>query len=829
MALPTLTLLDNFNRANEVPISNGGKWARLLFTLTAGNVENEAYGAKEAFAKGEEGAYWTPAEFTNPAVAFTFKTLYGTGERYCVLWACVNQPNSLQINGYRVRVIEPSAGSLGVEGAITVERMVNSVGTNILTLTKQNWAIASKVAVQVAGGKVIIWKENGSGWTVVGEVADSTYTKGFVGMGSRGNIGRIDNLEAGETVGTNKPHTLSTTQGSAATEAATRQAVHTQSATQASAASKARALSRVLSAVQASSYGPQLPPTPLTVQLENEEGEVKFPATEWTVLSWAESIGEVFQLNKGLTGKPKPTGWGGTELKTLGARYNVASFRDPINSMMIRESDDSAAGRLVAIGICVPSSGERSGYVARIEATAELAPLKVTLERWVNGVKTVLAETTIANNYFGAASTFKEAPFALTLVGGVLRLWLAPSGTPTVLLSATDTTFTSGYNTMESVGKWMLAQEHAATMDGLIALTGQFSKGQALSTTQGSSITRAPTQVARTLSSSQASAITRAPTRVARTLSTAQPSSPRFTRAPTRALSATQGSSATRGATVARPLSATQGSAASKRVEVARSLAASQPQAISRRTEIARHLSFGVTQVAAVGRTLAQRLTSSQGSAATRSDIVARTLSTTQGSAPVLRTLASRAMVAANGASAAFARAIARTLRVTQPQGASQEGAIVRGANDHPHTLSTAQGASAALQRALTRRLVAGQAQGAALGRAVSRTLAISGGAAASVGRALPRTLNTSATSVASLRPTQVAAHLSALSSSSASLRRAVSAHLSATTGTVAVIEYATIEVPLPPAVSMSGSTSSTSGDGSLGQSRLTSSVESRR
>lgn len=794
MALPTLSILDNFNRAAESPLSDGGKWTKLQGVVATGEIKttSQDWKAKSSFATGEDGAYWNVLEYNSPALAYTLtNTLMGLGERYYTIWVCVTNPTTAEISGYRVKFIEPpEGGTTGEKCKILVERCTKNVFTTILTLENQSWSLTSKFGVQVVSGKVIVWKEGlVSGWAVVGEVADSTYTKGFVGFGGKGNIGHIDNVEAGESVHIhtltasqaqspkvnkaisrgaftttqpqaavmtyNRPHTQTRTQTQAA--AMSKSVGRSLSTTQPQAATYVKVVGRVFTVIQASSYGPQIPESPVTEVLEAVIGFNE--GATWTILAWAEGIGEGRELNKGLTLKPHPKGWGEASDKKGGARYNVLSVTDPVNFMAIRNAP--AAERYGAIGICVPSNGERSGYVARVEGVG--STFKLTLERWINGVKTVLAETTLPEGYFGVATTGKASPFAITLVGHVLRVWLSPAAAtaPTVLLEASDPTFTSGYNTMEVLGEnVMLAQMHVASMDGQVKLAGTFSKGQALSTSQG-----------------QAAVLSHPA--ISRTLAVAQPQTPSFARAITRALTAAQGQAASRLAALARTLTGTQPQAIVRGTTVLRSLQVAQAQSIARRTEIARLLLANASQLASrqtaisKGLSVAQpqspavsarldtrrTLTASQPQAAIRTATVARILSAAQAQAVTRVTSPSRTLSAGASALASLARALARTLRVSQGQTISEEGLLEPSSHDHPHTLEASQSQSPSLNRTVGRRLLTSGQSTPTLARVLARTLRGSTTPLAVIRRDLARSLTATSSQSATLGRAQLLVH----------------------------------------------------------------------
>ncbi len=192
MAFPTVSLYDTFNRANESPISNGGRWASitgLTSTTTAGTLVTKRY-APESFTAGKEtAAYWTPIEFgVIPAVAFETKEAEANAERYDSLFICLSNPTVAEkCSGYRLKWI-----TTGV--AKKVEIKVDVIENNIVTqlaLTKEVLSEAGDLyglSVNAGAGTVSAWHKTGAGaWTEVNSTPNTKYTKGFVGIGGAGS------------------------------------------------------------------------------------------------------------------------------------------------------------------------------------------------------------------------------------------------------------------------------------------------------------------------------------------------------------------------------------------------------------------------------------------------------------------------------------------------------------------------------------------------------------------------------------------------------------------------------------------------------------------
>jgi hypothetical protein len=200
MAFPTVSLLDSFKRAAESPLGLNEPWKtdwKLINGCTAtGEIKaGELYTAKTAFATGEDGAYWTLAEFTNPGVACEVRALT-TAERRLDLWACLSKPTEATKSGYRLSVIaEATAGKY----TFKLEKCVTGTFSTLVETTAIAVAVGDRIGISVQAGKVIAWKKVGAGaWEEVNSKADAAFTKGFVGIISKGTgLAEARNFEAG--------------------------------------------------------------------------------------------------------------------------------------------------------------------------------------------------------------------------------------------------------------------------------------------------------------------------------------------------------------------------------------------------------------------------------------------------------------------------------------------------------------------------------------------------------------------------------------------------------------------------------------------------------
>jgi hypothetical protein len=178
MPLPPVQVLDSFKRPPENPLNNGGKWAEssAFFEATdRGKIAEEKFVGISPTSIST--AYWTPQEFTENVVTASIygveSALNGTVRLNC----CMPNPTGEE-KGYTLLLTNEglSAGqckfALNQSGLAELER-----------ITVSGMKEGDGVALGVKSGKVSAWHKSGAEtWTLLYEVANSVYTKGFVGL-----------------------------------------------------------------------------------------------------------------------------------------------------------------------------------------------------------------------------------------------------------------------------------------------------------------------------------------------------------------------------------------------------------------------------------------------------------------------------------------------------------------------------------------------------------------------------------------------------------------------------------------------------------------------
>jgi fibronectin type 3 domain-containing protein len=185
--LPTI---DDFNRANESPLSDGGKWGNGL----NGSGETGLYVTSNALACSRTTTctgWRSNAQYGPDAEAWArVSTLPGTGNA-TRLYVRVQQPGTAGFDGYMLRTVE-----LAGTDEIYLDRVDNGAFVRKLTLYRE-LAAGDVVLLRAKATTLEVWRNDGSGWSRLGLATDSTYGgPGYVGVGLRGTTGRLDDFGA---------------------------------------------------------------------------------------------------------------------------------------------------------------------------------------------------------------------------------------------------------------------------------------------------------------------------------------------------------------------------------------------------------------------------------------------------------------------------------------------------------------------------------------------------------------------------------------------------------------------------------------------------------
>lgn len=182
-------LLDDFNRADENPLSGGGNWAEV--SASSGNlriISNEV----ACSVSTTSDAYWTPAVFGADC------------EAYCTI---VTKPST---NGDGVEIIA-RAGDVGAStwdgytfymatqaGTDTWE-LRRFIAGSVTALTSGTREITNgeKIGIRCIGSRIEGWVYSAGAWTRITYTTDTTFhCPGYVAMRGRGTAFRLDDFYA---------------------------------------------------------------------------------------------------------------------------------------------------------------------------------------------------------------------------------------------------------------------------------------------------------------------------------------------------------------------------------------------------------------------------------------------------------------------------------------------------------------------------------------------------------------------------------------------------------------------------------------------------------
>lgn len=198
MAAPSLSVLDDFNRANG---GLGSNWTTGLYTGTvAPSISSNAVAGSVSFAE----AYWNPITPGPDTECFlTVTTQPGTGG-FVYLHARSQSPGTSGMDAYEL-LMEKAAGT----DTLTVNRVINEAGTNIGSRSQEISNGDSIGLVVLGAGATVtlqVWyRASGGSWAQLGaDISDTNAARivasGRIGAGSNDATARWDDFGGGTQV-----------------------------------------------------------------------------------------------------------------------------------------------------------------------------------------------------------------------------------------------------------------------------------------------------------------------------------------------------------------------------------------------------------------------------------------------------------------------------------------------------------------------------------------------------------------------------------------------------------------------------------------------------
>ncbi len=195
---PPLVSLDDFNRPNETPLSDQGRWTNAV----NGGVENGLHVNSNQLACTATTtctAWRSNVQYGPDVEVWTRVTVLLGTNNHIRLYGRLRQPGSAAYDAYLLRT-----NQLAGTDEVYLERIDNGAHTRLATINRE-LAVGDMLLLRVEGSTVEGWLNDGSSWTRLGTANDSTYpAAGYVGIGLRGTTGRLDDF-GGRTMGVTPP------------------------------------------------------------------------------------------------------------------------------------------------------------------------------------------------------------------------------------------------------------------------------------------------------------------------------------------------------------------------------------------------------------------------------------------------------------------------------------------------------------------------------------------------------------------------------------------------------------------------------------------------
>jgi hypothetical protein len=465
-ALPTL---DAFNRS-EAPLSNGGRWSALFWDngtagFNTGRVQSTGWSPFDP-SPAVNGAFWNQLPFgDSPGSAASITMPVGPGaEKYGALWLDMPNPAGAK-SGYQLRWANTSGSSYSV----SLSKWSSGIQSPLASNGALTIPAGSTLAISDTGGTVQAWQGSGGSLSSVLSAADATFSSGYAGIESSDPSVRFTSFEAGSFVprpdttisagpkgitvpavsfsfgGTGSPAKFECALDAGAYSTCTSprsysglgEASHTFRVRGINAGgpdeTPAERSFQVVTAAKAASK------TPI---LDNfERSEVPLATGKFSKIFGAVGIGGAWM------GSYRGYGSGGG---LEGAYWNQGTFGDGGEATVLVAGNVGTGatpeGQFLALWLSMPEPGTaRSGYEARFTGGGSATTYKVEIAKWVSGTRNVLAVTSGFSLPVGTTMALTET------AGGDIALW---TGTTTLsqVLSARDTTYTSGYAGLEVNG-----------------------------------------------------------------------------------------------------------------------------------------------------------------------------------------------------------------------------------------------------------------------------------------------------------------------------------------------------------------------------------------
>ena len=464
-----LPVTEPFSGSSESLSNFASKWSALGWaggSTPKGSDTTSGWGPANAYSTVNGAYYNSSVTDTGPGIAdvATMASNPELTERYFSLWLDMPTPSSTQA-GYELRFTDTATNTYEVK----LSKWASGTQTVLASKSSYSFSNGNSFALVEQGGTVSAWTNTGSGFVQLLSANDSTFSGGYAGLDGSGNNTRLTNFKLGSlgsappettisagpkgVVVPNVSFTFTSNEAGSTFECSLDSAAFSTCTSPQSYQGLSEGTHKFR--VRAKDAAGTGTPAERSIEVVNtakavtkvhlldnlERSEVPLATGKWSKTSWAGEIGGAW------TGGFRGYGSNGG---LAGAYWNPTSFSDGEGTALVSATVGTGApaeGEYLAMWLDMPNPGSaRSGYEARFTGVnGSQSNYKVELSKWVSGTRTVLASTSGFSLPVGTVVALSET------AGGSLALWSGTSTMSTVL-TASDSTYTSGYAGLEVNG-----------------------------------------------------------------------------------------------------------------------------------------------------------------------------------------------------------------------------------------------------------------------------------------------------------------------------------------------------------------------------------------
>lgn len=185
MSFPTTSVLDDFNRANESPLSQAGAWS------DDGSNGLQLVSNAVSSSSSNKQSHRTTQPPANCEAFVTIATKPSDGQSVNVRARISSLGTSP--NGYFVHALASSGTDV-----LTIQRFDAGANTTLATVN-QEFASGDSIGIQIVGSRIGLWyKASAGSWTELTSTTDATYTAaGYIGIGGFSTSWTLDSFGGG--------------------------------------------------------------------------------------------------------------------------------------------------------------------------------------------------------------------------------------------------------------------------------------------------------------------------------------------------------------------------------------------------------------------------------------------------------------------------------------------------------------------------------------------------------------------------------------------------------------------------------------------------------